>query len=150
VEPKAKAAALVSGGTGGAERALLGAAGGTQEEKYRWHDSTGGKSVYPHTKPGDQNGNPGLYLTHHGSSSPNYRVFHAEPADLRSLSGIVTDALSLQSRGIMQLGLLLIATPVARVAFSVFAFAQQRDRTYVIVTLSVLAVLLYSLVGGYL
>jgi uncharacterized membrane protein len=77
-------------------------------------------------------------------------VFHGEPADLRSLSGIVTDALSLQSRGIMQLGLLLIATPVARVAFSVSAFAQQRDRTYVIVTLRVLAVLLYSLVGGYL
>jgi uncharacterized membrane protein len=36
------------------------------------------------------------------------------------------------------------------VAFSVFAFAQQRDRTYVIVTLVVFAVLLYSLLGGYL
>jgi uncharacterized membrane protein len=92
-----------------------------------------------------------LYLIRHGATSPDYRVFHGEPADLRSVSGIVTDALSLQSRGIVQLGLLLlVATPVARVAFSVFAFAQQRDRTYVIVTLSVLAVLLYSLVGGYL
>jgi uncharacterized membrane protein len=70
---------------------------------------------------------------------------------LRSVSGIVTDALSLQARGIIQLGLLLlVATPVARVAFSAFAFAQQRDRTYVMVTLSVLAVLVYSLVGGYL
>jgi uncharacterized membrane protein len=46
--------------------------------------------------------------------------------------------------------LLLVATPVARVAFSAFAFAQQRDHIYVIVTLSVLAVLVYSLVGGYL
>ena len=38
--------------------------------------------------------------------------------------------------------LLLIATPVARVLFSVFAFFRERDRTYVIVTLIVLAVVL--------
>jgi uncharacterized membrane protein len=79
------------------------------------------------------------------------RRLAGEPTDLRSVSGIVTDALSLQARGIIQLGLLLlVATPVARVAFSAFAFAQQRDRTYVMVTLGVLAVLVYSLVGGYL
>jgi uncharacterized membrane protein len=41
--------------------------------------------------------------------------------------------------------LILIATPVARVAFSVFAFAEERDRMYVIVTLIVLALLLFSL-----
>jgi uncharacterized membrane protein len=90
-----------------------------------------------------------LYLIRHGVTSPDYRVFHGEPADLRSVSGVATEALSLQGRGIIQLGLLLlIATPIARVTFSVFAFAQQRDRTYVIVTLVVLAVLLYSLLGG--
>ena len=58
-------------------------------------------------------------------------------------------ALSLSSGGIIQAGLLLlIATPVARVVFSVFAFALQRDRTYVFVTLIVLGILLYSLMGG--
>lgn len=61
-EPKAKAAAPVSGGTGGAERALSGAAGGTQEEKCRWNDSKGVKLVYPHTKPENQNGNPGSLM----------------------------------------------------------------------------------------
>jgi uncharacterized membrane protein len=92
-----------------------------------------------------------FYLVRHGSSIPDYRMFHGEPTDLRGISGIVADVLALQGRGIIQLGLLLlVATPVARVAFSAFAFAQQRDHTYVIVTLSVLAVLLYSLVGGYL
>ena len=46
-----------------------------------------------------------------------------------TLSGIVQDVLALQGRGIIQLGLLLlIATPIARVAFSVAAFAFQRDR----------------------
>jgi uncharacterized membrane protein len=50
---------------------------------------------------------------------------------------------------LIQLGLLLlIATPVARVAFSVAAFAMQRDRLYVVVALIVLAVLMYSLMGG--
>jgi uncharacterized membrane protein len=41
--------------------------------------------------------------------------------------------------------LLLIATPVARVAFSVFAFAEERDWMYVVVTLIVLGLLVYSL-----
>ena len=83
--------------------------------------------------------------------TPDYRVFHGEPADLRSVSGIVTDALELRSRGIIQLGLLLLlATPVARVVFSIFAFAHQRDLTYVLITSIVLVILLYSLASGYL
>ena len=51
--------------------------------------------------------------------------------------------------GVIQFGLLLlIATPLARVAFSVLAFALQHDRAYVIVTLIVFAVLISSLIGG--
>lgn len=89
------------------------------------------------------------YLISSGTEFSGYRVFRGEPAYLRSVGGIVQDALSLHSRGVIQFGLLLlIATPVARVAFSVFAFARQRDRTYVIVTLIVLTVLLYSLMRG--
>ncbi len=90
-----------------------------------------------------------LYLIHYGANSPNYQVFHGEPTDLRGLSGILTDAVSLRRRALIQLGLLLlIATPILRVAFSVFAFAKQRDYTYVIVTLIVLGVLMYSLFGA--
>jgi uncharacterized membrane protein len=73
-----------------------------------------------------------------------------EPTDLRTVSGIVEDALAFQGRGLIQLGLLLlIATPIARVAFSVAAFAVQGDWLYVVVTLIVLAVLMYSLTGGH-
>ena len=90
-----------------------------------------------------------LYLARYGAMPPGLHVFQGEPADLRSVYGILTDAFSLKSRGIIQLGLLfLIATPVARVVFSVIAFALQRDITYVMVTLAVLAVLIYSLSGG--
>jgi uncharacterized membrane protein len=92
-----------------------------------------------------------VYLVRHGLAAPQYHVFRGEPTDLRTLLGIVKDALAFRGRGLIQLGLLLlIATPIARVAFSVVAFALQRDRLYVAVTLIVLAVLIYSLTGGHL
>jgi len=90
-----------------------------------------------------------IYLARHGREPANYRVFHGEPSDLRSLSGIVRDAFRLRGRGIIQLGLLLlIATPVARVAFSIWGFAEEHDRLYMIFTGIVLIVLLYSLLGS--
>ena len=90
-----------------------------------------------------------IYLVRHGTNMPSYQVFRGEPADLRSLRGIWEDAISFRGRGIIQLGLLfLIATPIARVTFSVLAFARQRDWIYVIVTLIVLGLLIYSLTGG--
>ena len=58
-------------------------------------------------------------------------------------------AIALNGRGIIQLGLLfLIATPVARVIFSIWGFAAEHDRMYVAFTVIVLAVLLFSLVGS--
>lgn len=90
-----------------------------------------------------------FYLARHGTQIHDYRVFRGEPPDLRGLRGIFQDAMALSGRGIIQLGIvLLLATPVARVLFSVFAFARQRDYTYVVVTMLVLAILLYSMLGG--
>jgi len=89
------------------------------------------------------------FLVRHGFEPANYRVFAGEPSDLRNWKGIVRVALAFRGRGIIQLGLLmLIATPVARVAFSVFAFAAERDWLYVGFATFVLIVLLYSLVGS--
>ena len=89
-----------------------------------------------------------VYLSRHAGEAPDYRIFRGEPADLRGVGGIVDLARQDSGRGIIQLGLLLLlATPVVRVAFSIVAFALQRDRVYVLVTTIVLAVLLYSLGG---
>ncbi len=89
------------------------------------------------------------YLVRNGTQRPEYGMFHGEPAALRHVEGIVADAVAPSSRGVIQLGLLLlIATPVARVAFCLVAFALQRDRTYVVVTLIVLAALVFGLAGG--
>jgi uncharacterized membrane protein len=90
-----------------------------------------------------------VYLMRHRVPVTNYRVFAGEPAELRTISGIFREALAFHGRGLIQLGLLvLIATPVARVAFSFFAFLYERDWTYVFVTVLVLGLLLYSLFGG--
>jgi uncharacterized membrane protein len=92
-----------------------------------------------------------VYLAGHGleNTADHYHIFKGEPGDLRSPAGVVSDAWTLRGRGLIQLGLLLlIATPIARVIFSVYAFARQRDYLYVLFTLIVLAVLLFSLFYG--
>ncbi|HET6440146.1 MAG TPA: DUF1634 domain-containing protein [Anaeromyxobacter sp.] len=90
-----------------------------------------------------------LFLARHGGERPGGRTFHGEPGDLTRLSGIVRDAAGMSGRGLIQLGLvLLVATPVARVAFSLFAFTAERDWKFVVITLVVLAVLGYGLVAG--
>ncbi len=89
-----------------------------------------------------------LYLARHGGEPANYRVFHGEPAEYRKVSGIFGQVFARRGRGIIQLGLLLlIATPVARVAFAIWGFAKEHDRMYVVFTVIVLAILLYSLLG---
>jgi uncharacterized membrane protein len=90
------------------------------------------------------------YLFRFGGAPADYSVFRGESQNLRRLSLIFIGAIHLQSREMIQLGLvLLMATPIARVAFSVFAFAAQRDRVYVVVTLIVLAILIASVAGHF-
>jgi uncharacterized membrane protein len=91
------------------------------------------------------------YLGFHPRARVSYRSFHAEPDQLKTVHGIIHLAFAGNVLGIIQLGLLLlIATPIARVFFSVFAFAVERDHMYMIFTLVVLSVLLYSLFGSFL
>jgi uncharacterized membrane protein len=90
-----------------------------------------------------------VYLIRHGAEKPNYRFFSGQPADLRTIGGILRETLDWRGMGLIQLGLvLLLATPVARVAFSVVAFVLQRDRFYVLVTLVVLGILSFSILHG--
>lgn len=90
-----------------------------------------------------------LYLVRHGAAAADHQTFHGEPEDLCRPGGIIGNALAFRGRGLIQLGLLLlIATPVARVAFTAFAFARQKDWTYLVITLMVLSVLLFSLFYG--
>jgi len=90
-----------------------------------------------------------IYLSRHGHEKASYRVFVGEPSEFCTIPGVIHSVLNGRGRGLIQLGLLLlIATPIARVAFSMVGFALERDRMYVVFTLIVLAVLLYSLLGS--
>ena len=88
-----------------------------------------------------------FYLSQHYASPPGYATFQMEGSSLRTIGGIVHSALHLQSEAMIQLGLLLlIATPVARVAFAAIGFYLERDHLYVAVSLIVLGILIFSLV----
>ena len=78
--------------------------------------------------------------------APDYRQFRSEPRELRHITALAGSLAHPTPEIVSQWGLLLlIATPVARVALALVAFALEHDRAYVLITLVVLLVLLYSL-----
>jgi uncharacterized membrane protein len=80
------------------------------------------------------------YLAEQGSSVEDYRSFHGAHGTMPWTQGLPAPLVTIQ------IGLLiLIATPIARVVFSIAAFGLERDRLYVGITLVVLAILTYSL-----
>jgi uncharacterized membrane protein len=88
-------------------------------------------------------------LIQHGSAAPAFTEFRAAPAHLTSLGGIVRGVREMRSESLVQLGIvLLIMTPMLRVAFTLVAFVLQRDRVYVAITSLVLALLLYGIAFG--
>jgi uncharacterized membrane protein len=86
-----------------------------------------------------------LYLLQAHGVEPDYHHFHGIPSPARRIAPVLDGVRHFDSRSIIRLGiLLLIATPIMRVAFCVFSFAAQKDRIYVVVSATVLTVLLYS------
>jgi len=80
-------------------------------------------------------------LTFHQQSGPGFFP--------TSLQAIITGAAAGKPYAIIGLGIvLLILTPIVRVALSVFFFLAQRDWLYAGITLFVLAVLTFSLFSG--
>jgi uncharacterized membrane protein len=90
-----------------------------------------------------------LLLRNGWAEIPNYSQFRAGGPSLRTISGILRGAGHLEPRSIIQFGLLvLIGTPVARVVICLIGFSRQGKRLYVVVSLLVLVVLIYSLTSS--
>ncbi len=90
-----------------------------------------------------------FYLQHPTMQPADYAHFHGTSMDLHNLGKVLTGKRLADSTSVLELGIvLLIATPVARVALCVVDFARQRDKLYVAVSFTVLLVLLYSLFKG--
>ncbi len=89
------------------------------------------------------------FLIRHGGNLANYKVFHSEPVQYRSLSKILLGVMHWKGREVIQLGLIvLIATPTLRILLSLISFIIEKDRLYVAITLVVLAVIIFSMLSG--
>lgn len=93
-----------------------------------------------------------IYLVAEGNhTSVQHNVFIEKDENLFDL---ITDTLRGVAYGdglsIIELGiLLLIATPLTRVIFSLWAFNQEKDRMYVVITLIVLVIIFVSILTGF-
>ena len=91
-----------------------------------------------------------LFFIQHPKEIFDYTTFKGEPAKFRQVHPIVKESLNFRGRDIIQLGLLvLIATPVARVIFSLIGFLIEKDWIYVSITAIVLMILFVSLLSNY-
>ncbi|MBC8984349.1 DUF1634 domain-containing protein [Pedobacter sp. N36a] len=89
------------------------------------------------------------YLIQSGAGFPNYTSFSGEPARYTSLTGIIKGLTEGSAKEIIQLGVvILIATPILRIVFSLFSFILEKDRLYIVITLIVLLIILFSMFGG--
>ncbi len=89
-----------------------------------------------------------FFLPTHAHWIPSFSVFSGAREELRAVPGIVRGVLGLQADAFVQLGfVLLIATPLLRVVFSLLGFLQRKDWFYTVVSLIVTAVLVAGLFG---
>ena len=91
-----------------------------------------------------------IYIFRHGGEPASFRVFVGEPRELCSPWGAAKSALSGHGRGWIQVGImLLVATPIIRVALSWFTFLRRQDWLYFAITSIVFGGLIYSFAGAY-
>lgn len=86
-----------------------------------------------------------LFLVRHGLEIPSYHIFKPDSFNFSDFRDLFRGIITFRSVSIMEIGiLLLIATPFLRVLFSVFAFAYEKDYMYVIFTVIVFIILIFS------
>lgn len=86
-----------------------------------------------------------LYLWKHGADVIHYKSFHGEPQIYTSITGIIFDALTFSSRGLIQLGLLiLVIVQILRVGLTTWLFMRSHENVFVYISLFILFVLICS------
>ncbi len=90
-----------------------------------------------------------LFVYRHGHSIPDYHVFKSVPYFIHNIDGIADGVFHLKGQAIIQAGIvLLIATPIIRVAFSAIGFILEKDYLYTFITLLVLLIIVISMLTG--
>ena len=96
-----------------------------------------------------------MYLWQHGGEPmKDYTHFPADAESSRTayttLEGIFSGVMGLTAVGWIQLGMVvLLLTPMMRVALSLVDFVKERDWLYAFITAVVLAVIIVNSIGGY-
>ena len=69
-----------------------------------------------------------IYLFRHGAEPPLFSVFNGEPDKMKRLGPMWQSILRGEGRPLIMLGLcVLIATPIARIAFSIIGYLLEKD-----------------------
>lgn len=87
-----------------------------------------------------------VYLFRHGGQSPQFGTFRGEPDKMKNPAPMWKAIINGEGRPLIQLGLLiLIATPIARIVFSIFGYLMEKDYLYMLITGIVLVVILWNI-----
>lgn len=90
-----------------------------------------------------------VFIYRHGHSTTDYTAFKGVPGFVH-INGIIDGILAHRGQAVIQAGIiLLIATPVLRVAFSAIGFILEKDYLYTAISLVVLLVIFFSIVSGH-
>ena len=90
-----------------------------------------------------------IFLHGHGNSIPDYHTFKGIPDFIRHGAGVWHGIFNLRGQALIQAGIiLLIATPVIRVGFSIAGFLIEKDYLYSLISLIVLLIIIISMLSG--
>ena len=96
-----------------------------------------------------------IYMFMDKAILPNYKAtapgvpFKGVPSNLTDFKDIFSGVLAFDGASIIQLGVIvLIATPVVRVALSIFTFLYEKDYLYVVITIIVLSIIMFNMFFG--
>ncbi|AMR31666.1 hypothetical protein A0256_09645 [Mucilaginibacter sp. PAMC 26640] len=91
-----------------------------------------------------------IYLAQSGQMPlPAYHHFIGVSGGYTSFGQIITGVKNMQAKGVIELGVVvLIATPILRIFFSLIGFIMEKDKMYIVITTIVLTVMMLSIFGG--
>jgi uncharacterized membrane protein len=91
-----------------------------------------------------------LYLSHHGQETVHYPKFEEHDRNILTvLKDVLAGIRGGEGQSLILLGIMLLfATPIVRVIFSLIGFTLERDWLYVVITLIVLGIIYTSVRGG--
>jgi uncharacterized membrane protein len=90
-----------------------------------------------------------VYLLNSGANAPHYHTFRGLFQPFHNLSEVIKGTLKGNGQAIIQLGVvMLIATPVARIIFSIIGFTKEKDWLYILISSIVLCIIATSVLLG--